>query len=42
MSIPTDIRESLLKCRMVMLDDIVVKNKQTLIDSISVDSSFIF
>ena len=42
MSIPTDIKERLLRCRMVMLDDIAVKNKQTLIDSISVDSNFVF
>jgi transposase-like protein len=41
-SIPKNIRTDLLKCRMVMLDDILLKDESTLIDSISVDSSFIF
>ena len=42
MSTPTDIKDKLLKSKMVMLDDILHKDKPTLIDSISVDSSFIF
>ena len=42
MSIPKDIRAELSKCKMVMLDDILLSNKSTLIDSISVDSNFVF
>ena len=42
MSAPTDIKKDLLKCRMVMLDDILTKSKSNLIDSISVDSNFVF
>ena len=42
MSIPKNIKTGLLKCRMVMLDDILLSDKSTLIDSISVDSNFIF